>query len=403
MNICIFARVTIYHGIGGMETHTLLFSESLARKGHTVVIITTDNGKKVQIETRNGVIIYYIQGVTFKRYSLNWWMKSRNVFLQLNERYKFDAIFSESSAGFSYILYKLRKKVVIPFIHITHGTTLDEFRSVFKQRLSWKNILMMAYDLFNHFTISAICLQYSDIVIAVSKELQTTILKETCLIDKKRVIYLPNGVDKTKFFPSQRSNEINPFTLLCVGRISEQKGFQLVISALPRVRNTFKDTRLIIVGSGDYLPVLKKQASNLGLSDAVIFAGSVPEEKLNLYYNRADVFIVPSLRIEGLPYTILEAMACQLSIIASNSGGIPTAIRNNENGFLIPLNNLKVLQQKILYLLENRSRAEYLAKNAHQDFLKYFDNDVITEKFLSLLHLLKLPKKNSKKSREKES
>ncbi|MEX2681003.1 MAG: glycosyltransferase family 4 protein [Candidatus Sigynarchaeota archaeon] len=388
MNICVFTRVIGKHSIGGMQNHTTLFTEALAQAGHFIHIITAGYRNLSFERTQKGIFIHYLRGVLWKRYSFKWWLQSRKKFIELHKKYNFDVIFSESTAGYSYFLFGLKRKYPMPFIQFAHGTAFGEINSVFHQKFSFRSIASIIYLLQTHYILGLPCWYYSDLIIAISRELKLRILKESRILDQKRVIFLPNGVDGTKFFP-QKAPRKGSSTILCIGRIIEQKGFQVVISAVASLKHKFPAIKLAIIGEGEYLPSLKQLVSRLKLDDIVSFIGVVPEEKLNEYYNSADILIVPSLRIEGLPFTILEGMACQLPIIASRIGGIPTAIIDNVNGILIPPNNVSIMEQKIELLLENKEFAGILALNARNDFIKRFDNTRITDIILSIIKRLK--------------
>ena len=87
----------------------------------------------------------------------------------------------------------------------------------------------------------------------------------------------------------------------------------------------------------------------------MIFTGAIPHSQLSFFYSAADIFILPS-QYETFPIVVLEAMACELPIVATNVGGIPMQIENNVNGFLVELNNTEQLKDTLLKLLADMIR-----------------------------------------------
>ena len=92
----------------------------------------------------------------------------------------------------------------------------------------------------------------------------------------------------------------------------------------------------------------------------------------------SDVFVLPSLS-EGFPVVILEAMACGLPIVATNVGGIPYVVNEEENGFLVMPKNSEQIAEKILFLLENKNVSEEISKKNKEMIKKYDLNNIIQE------------------------
>lgn len=149
-------------------------------------------------------------------------------------------------------------------------------------------------------------------------------------ITKIPIEVIPMGVDTEKFNPDKKDLSIkkkynikNEF-LLFVGRLSEKKGIEYLIKAIPIVLKKFPDTKLLIVGEGELEKRLKNIAFNeLRLKDKVAFAGGLSNTELPRYYATADVFIGPSIIAEngdreGFPVSFMETMACGTPLITSD-------------------------------------------------------------------------------------
>ncbi|GAJ06472.1 unnamed protein product, partial [marine sediment metagenome] len=110
----------------------------------------------------------------------------------------------------------------------------------------------------------------------------------------------------------------------------------------------------------------------LTLTKRVFFLGKIDNKEIHKFYNLADICVFPTLRSEGLPYVILEAMACEKPVIASRIGGIPSIIKDRENGLLIEAGNSSQLEQRIVKLLNDKNLAKNLGENARLHIIKEF-------------------------------
>jgi len=154
-------------------------------------------------------------------------------------------------------------------------------------------------------------------------------------VPDRKVVVLRNGVDLSLFRPLERDacrrglDESGPL-LLSVGNLVQEKGHDIVISALPSLPHV----ALIIVGEGRALGSLKKLANSLGVRDRVKFVGTISQPELVRYYNAADVFVLASVS-EGMPNVVLESIACGTPVVATATGGTREIITCPEAGQLM--------------------------------------------------------------------
>lgn len=199
-------------------------------------------------------------------------------------------------------------------------------------------------------------------------------------IANKAVQVIPMGVDLKLFSSStaslaaeiRKKYSIRGKMLLFVGRLAEKKGVTYLISAMKAVVKAFPDCKLVIVGDGPEKPALQRQAQQLGLSDSVVFAGSVPNQLLPPYYRAADIFILPSVvdsrgDTEGLGVVLLEAIAAGCPVVASRVGGIPDIVIHNRTGLLVEQKNPGQLAEAVVSLLRNRQLAKKLSAAARKN------------------------------------
>jgi glycosyltransferase involved in cell wall biosynthesis len=176
-----------------------------------------------------------------------------------------------------------------------------------------------------------------------------------------RFCVVPNGVDLTRYRPVEEGDRLRarksldvacdaPLAL-CVGRVTRQKGQDLLLTAWEAVRANYPTARLALVGNGDLLETLRRQAPS-----GVIFVG--PVDDAYLWYAAADVVVLPS-RWEGLPLTLLEALAVGRSVVASDIPGIAEVLPEKA-GALVPVGDVAALAEAIgrRFNDQNGARAE---------------------------------------------
>lgn len=122
--------------------------------------------------------------------------------------------------------------------------------------------------------------------------------------------------------------------ILAVGRLVPKKGFDVLVKAALSIA---PDAHIVIVGDGDQRAELTALAVALGVSERLHFVGNVPRTELTDYYNAADIFAMPSVRlpVDGLNVAVVEAMSCALPVVASDVGGNPLVVADGENGLLV--------------------------------------------------------------------
>jgi len=166
--------------------------------------------------------------------------------------------------------------------------------------------------------------------------------------EKVASIYYPVDVERVQRLSEASSNPYSASgpQLVAVGRLARQKGFDLLLAAMPAVRDEFPGVKLAVLGQGSLQGELTDQAQRLGLSDLVTFYGF--QQNPWPYIRHADVFVMSS-RFEGLPNVLLEAMALQKPIVAANCpGGISELQSLASELQLVPPENPAALAKAII-------------------------------------------------------
>ena len=197
-------------------------------------------------------------------------------------------------------------------------------------------------------------------------------------ISKELIHICPNGIDLEKFKPLDKNSQCEELHLskeypliLAVGNLSERKGHKYLLTAVPKILETFGPVRVVIVGEGDFRGNLELMIEKLNLEAHVRLAGFQKAETIPGWLNAADIFVLPSL-LEGNPNILLEAMACKLPVVTTDVGGIGNVIRDNFNGLIIPPESESKLAKAVISLLREPDLCERLAVNAHSTLLSKY-------------------------------
>jgi len=207
---------------------------------------------------------------------------------------------------------------------------------------------------------------------------------------RTRISIIPMGIDTRLFTKrNQLKNQYQSFKIiLFVGRLNEQKGVEVLIKAMKKIKNVISNSKLLVIGEGNYRTHLEKLVHELGLGGNVNFLGPIQKSKLPGYYSRADVFVLPSVTskigTESFGLVLLEAMSCGTCVIGSSSGGIKDIIKDGENGLIFQEKNHEQLADKIISVLKDDTLRDKLAKKGQKFARSNYGWDKITKKFLDV-------------------
>ncbi|NVO02407.1 MAG: glycosyltransferase [Bacteroidetes bacterium] len=188
---------------------------------------------------------------------------------------------------------------------------------------------------------------------------------ETKKYTNKEIEETPFGVDLTRFMkttPPRIFGE-NDIVIGTIKSLEKVYGIEYLIEAFNDVviNNPEKSLRLLIVGNGSCESELKSRVKELQIEDKVLFAGFVNHSEIVSYYNNIDIFVVPSIR-ESFGVSVIEASACELPVIVSNTGGLPEVVENNSTGFIVPPQNSKAIAEAIEILLNDKMLISEMGK-----------------------------------------
>jgi glycogen(starch) synthase len=163
----------------------------------------------------------------------------------------------------------------------------------------------------------------------------------------------------------------HPPQLLCLGRLSQEKGFDVAVKAFASLIDRFPNVRLRIAGDGPMRLALEDQAVQLKISHSVDFVGWVPPEKVPALLNESTAVIMPSHR-EGLPSVAVEAALMGRPVVATRVGGLPEIVAHQKTGLLVDDATPEAFAAAIRLLLQQPQTATAFGHAARRRAQKLF-------------------------------
>lgn len=355
-----------YPSIGGLQNYALQIAKGLKKLDHEIVVVTTNENKKEYIvENLHNIKIHrlpidYI--ISNTPIGIHWFSQLQQI-IRLERP---DIINAHTPVPFiSDIAAIAAAKNNIPFV-LTYQNDLV------KENIFLTVIIKLYYALLGIPT-----LQKSHKIIA-SSEYYITNSKYLKKYKEKTEIVSP-GVNLEHFSEKKLNKENltelkdkykNKKILLFVGQLDKthaHKGLSYLLQSLLFIKQKEKNVHLLVIGKGNNLSYYQDVTTSLGLHDVVSFIGFIPDNALPYFYSISDIVVLPSYNnAEGFGMVLIEAGASGKPVVASNIGGIPFVVKNNETGFLTEPKNMQELSDAIITLLGDKVKAEEFGKNNYE-------------------------------------
>ena len=227
-----------------------------------------------------------------------------------------------------------------------------------------------------------------DRFVATTAEIEAGLLRDG--IKGAKIARIPNFIDSDLFAPAspevkksikaELGYDEGPLVTFS-GRFIARKGIDHLLEAWRVVLDECPEARLLLLGDGPLLGEMKKRAASLGITDSLSFRGHVG--RVTDYLHGTDLFVLPSLQ-EGMPNSLLEAMACGLPVVATRIGGGIDIIKSGINGVLVPPGDSDALAAALVGILKDDKRARSLAAEALRTMREEYTLDTIAPRYRSL-------------------
>ncbi|MFC1559018.1 glycosyltransferase family 4 protein [Gemmatimonadota bacterium] len=225
-------------------------------------------------------------------------------------------------------------------------------------------------------------------VIAVSEGI-AHVLRQRYRLPPNRITVIPNGVDLEQLEPSTDRDSIRASfgleprskAILQIGRLTPQKGFDVLLKALSLMKDTHPEAVLLIVGDGPLRGELESQARDLGVTGQTRFLGH--QEGVADLLHAADIVTLAS-RSEGMPYTLLEAMAAGRAVVATSIPGIKEVVLDNETALLVAPEDSRALASAVSSLLSDRTKTDSLGSAARNHIREFHTSQIVVSQLEDL-------------------
>jgi len=335
---------------GGADENTLFTIEGLSKEKYEIDLITGEEfDKDILNKVKNHPFdIIQIKGLKWKLNFLHDTIVLLKL-IKLLKKKQYDIVHTHTTkAG---ILGRIAAYLsgVPVIVHGLHGSTFQAFNS---------GLLNWFLFLFERFTD-----RFTDAYISVSKVLSETYIEKG--IGKKDNHYtVYSGMELSKFYHArdkinyqEKYKELGinegEFLIGNVARLETRKGHQFLLDAFKNVvgEQKYGQLKLLIIGEGNKRKCLENYVNELNLGDKVIFTGY--REDVEELMPLMDIFVLTSLR-EGLPRVLVQAAAVGIPSVAFNVDGVSEIIKDNYNGFLVKVKDVKQLENRIVRYMNNK-------------------------------------------------
>ncbi|WP_122088194.1 glycosyltransferase family 4 protein [Halalkalicoccus subterraneus] len=330
---------------GGGPYHVHALSRDQAARGHDVTVLTVDHTDRPRRERRDGYTVVRRSPTA----SLLGNDISTGIARELATLDSYDVLHAHSHLYFSTNLAALRRAVGGPPLAITnHG-------------LYSQNAPQQLFEWYLR-TAGRWTFDRADTVFCYT-DTERTRLRELGVRTPIEVI--PNGIDTDRFRPAgERSEHIAPGpAVLFVGRLVDGKRPQDALDAVAQLRARYPDVHLYFCGDGPLREELEASVTERGLTGAVTFLGQRPYDEMPAIYRAADALVLPS-RAEGVPRTVLEAMASGLPVVTSDLEQITSIVE--AGGYTAPIGETGKLAERLATALEERPDGREYVEREHR-------------------------------------
>lgn len=351
MRISLITSTFLPNFVGGREKHVYGLAKSLVKMGYDVYIITGDRVKEAVQEKFSGITVYRLPYIKELRLSganeiipyrivspLSFFSILNHINPDIIHAHDIKHFTSDMAAIYSCFSHK-------PFVLTIHGFYYKTSR--------FTRFLFQLHDsTFNLFT-----LKVAKKIIVVSKSL----VKWPLTLFKTKIVYIPNAVEVDTYGDVPMENFRDKYGIpkdchlvVSIGRITPQKGFDILIRAWKMARKEFPElqAKLVIIGPVQNYHYFKYLLKLAGDERDIIFTGRVPEADVAAALKAATVVVISS-RDEGLPTVLLEAISFGKPVVASSVGAIPKIIEDGKTGLLVKPEDPDGLAKALIRILVN--------------------------------------------------
>jgi len=353
----------------GIGNYVYNLSSRLAKRGHEVIVITR-GGLKKQILEYDKFVVFKLPFLMAYPFHADIHGIFVNKFLRrLNEHLDVIHVHTPLTPALT------TQTPMVTTFHTPHFTDSYAIDIINMRSLLTKILGVLAYRIEKSLIAS------SKIISAVSNGVKSNLV-EHYGVKREDVMVLGNAVSDMFLEAGHTITKQKDDTMiLYAGRLDHGKGVLDLVESMKTVTESIPNAKLIIMGKGPLLSSIIRKVAELGLQKHIELRGFMNHKELLDTSLRASIFVLPSYH-EGLPTSILEAMACQLAVVATAVRGNVDIVKHGKTGILVPPKAPESLGRAIIYLLEHPDLRQKLAKSARRLVEERFTWDKVAERTL---------------------
>jgi len=357
------------YAVGGVERVVLEVGTALTRKNVQVAVLTLSHKGAPESETLSGMRVYRAKAVDFTPalgFQCSVSPSLYRLALDVARVFRPDVIHTHNIFFMASLVAPLIKRALnLPLVTTMHLGSL----AALPLPGGWVARLYEA-------TVGRWILKNSDLVVAVSESVREH--GRGLGVPDDKIVTISNAVNIPPISVSDRMKDAR--RVVFVGRLIANKGPHLFVEAAGRVLPFFDNVQFDLIGDGPMRRRLENAVIRRGLESRVRFWGF--REDVHDMLNSSTIFVRPSFS-EGLPLTVLEAMACGVPVIASRVAGTVEVVRDGETGILVEPGDVSALTDAIVLLLRDEEKCRTLASNARSLVENYCGWDRVASKILT--------------------
>jgi glycosyltransferase involved in cell wall biosynthesis len=378
-----------------MARQTSDLAADLAARGHDVTILTTARQDGRARVDADGVTVHHLRDTVPAIQSPAWWRVSATAFRELQRARRFDVVWSQGVAAAA--VARTLGDGDPSLVPIVHGTAPEMIASVLSAvrhartraplRLTLRRIARQAAV---YARVEPVLYRKAALVLPVCRTVGDAVHRWYG-VPRRRIVVVSNALDSARFQPDPERRAAlrarwqagdDTIVLLSVGILSDQKGVDVAIDALASLDGL--DAQLVVVGDGPMRRELETFAYARGVGPRVRFTGPVAFEALPDVYRAADIFLFPTVRREGQPGVMLEAMASELPVIASRLGANEEVVDDGHTGWLVPRGDAAALTARIQALAGDRALARAMGRRGRARVVERWTPEVRSRRIVEL-------------------
>ncbi len=348
--------------VGGISRVVYDISRTLLKDGHDVTVVTYREGNAPYFEIDKGVKVYRVDTYMINPNNfIDWVMQLNfNMIAKVNEIISEQGYFDVIHAHdwlVAYTAKTLKNSYNIPIVATIHATEAGRNSGIHDEQQRYINDTEWM-------------LTYESAEVIVNSNYMKNELQRLFGLPYEKINVIPNGVNLSLFNGVERDYNFrrkyamdNEKIILFMGRLVYEKGVQHLISAMPKILEGYRDSKLIICGKGEMQEELQRQAEAMGIGNKVYFAGYMNGKDVQKMYKAADIAVFPST-YEPFGIVALEAMLSENPVVVSDIGGLDEIVEHRVNGMKAYCGNPNSIADSILELLYDYKLCADITKKA---------------------------------------